>query len=87
MAVISINIPDNLLPRVINGIAVFYGYQAEVQNENGETVANPQTKAQFAKKQLIEHIKHCVKTVETDEAVNAARLAKQAEVESNITLS
>lgn len=82
MAVISINIPDNLLPRVINGLASFYGYQAEIDGQ-----PNPQTKGQFAKKQLIAHIIHCIKTVETDEAVNAARLAKQAEVESNITLS
>lgn len=82
MANITIQIPDALLPRVINGLASFYGYQAEIDGQ-----PNPQTKGQFAKMQLIEHIKHCVKTVETDGAVNAARLAKQAEVESNITLS
>lgn len=82
MANINIVIPDNLLPRVINGIASFYGYQTEI---NGQP--NPQTKAQFAKAQLIAHIKHCVKTVETDEAVNLAREAKRSEVESNITLS
>lgn len=87
MANITIQIPDALLPRVINGLSTFYGYQAEVINTEGQTIPNPQTKAQFAKKQLIEHIKHCVKTVETDEAVRQARESKSTEVENGITLS
>lgn len=83
MANITIQIPDNLLPRVVNGLATFYGYKDTLE----DGTPNTQTKGQFAKAQLIEHIKHCVKQVETDEAVNTARLAKQTEVESSITLS
>jgi hypothetical protein len=82
MAEIKITIPDALLPRVINGLAAFYGYQVIIDGQ-----PNPQTKGQFAKAQLIEHVKHCVKQVETDEAVNTARVTKATEIENDITLS
>lgn len=55
MAVISINIPDNQLSRVIDGICLGQGYQATI---NGSP--NPETKGQFAKRMLIEKMKQMV---------------------------
>lgn len=55
MAVISITIPDAQINRVIDGICLACNYQATI---NG--VANPETKAQFAKRMLIEQMKALV---------------------------
>ncbi len=68
MTTITINIPDNITNRVINGFAKRYNYSATL--EGGEP--NPETKAQFAKRKVIEFIKQAVREAEIHEASNAA---------------
>jgi len=82
MASITINIPDSIAPRVLNGFAANYGYQETI---NGQP--NPQTKAQFAKATLIDIIKRAVTAAEAQTAVTAARNAAIQDVDSNVTLS
>jgi len=82
MASITINIPDSIAARVLNGFATNYGYQETI---NGQP--NPQTKAQFAKAQLIDIIKGAVKAAEAQTAATAARNAAIQDVDNNITLS
>ena len=82
MAQITINIPDAIAPRVLNGFATHYGYQPTI---NGEP--NPQTKAQFAKAKLIEIIKAAVRATEVQDASNAAATTAGGSVDSDIVLS
>lgn len=82
MATITLNIPDAQLNRVVNGLATLYGYQATV---NGEP--NPQTKAQFAKAQILRFVKESVKAVEANADAEAARTAAVTKAETEITLS
>jgi hypothetical protein len=68
-----INIDDTQRHRVLNALSKHYGYQDKVVDPNNLNVVqsfidNPQTKAQFVKQQIIEHIKNIVKQVELDEA-------------------
>ena len=52
--------------RIENALASLYGYQASIPDpENlGQTIANPETKTQFAKRMVQECIKERVKTAE-----------------------
>lgn len=60
MANITINIPDNQITRVLDGIAEDNGYQATIIDEEGNSIPNPETKAQFAKRIVIERVKGMV---------------------------
>ena len=83
MAQITINIPDSVAARVLNGFAANYGYQATLV----DGTPNPQTKAQFTKAKLIEIIKGAVKAAESQAAVETARIAANQSVDTDITLS
>jgi len=47
--ILKINIPDNLVKPLIDTFAAQYKYQAVAQDANGENIANPVSKAQFAR--------------------------------------
>lgn len=72
MANININIPDQTLPKVINAFTKVYEYPPFLK-ENGITVPNPETKAQFTKRKLIEHIKHITESHEINTAITTTR--------------
>jgi hypothetical protein len=74
MATLSITIPDNQVSRVNDAIAALYNYQATI---NGSP--NPETKAQFSRRMIIENLK---RLVAQGESTVARKLA-----DSQITLS
>jgi len=69
MATITINIPVDKEDWVLNGLALRYNYTDNVANPsfnnelpedpitNPTTIPNPETKAQFVKARLIDHMK------------------------------
>lgn len=57
MANITLVIPNNKITDIVESFAVNYGYQAKITNEAGEEIDNPETKAQFAKRQILDFIK------------------------------
>lgn len=69
MATITINIPVDKEDWVLDGFAIRFGYEALVANPaydseqpedpitNPQTIDNPETKAQFAKRMIIHMIK------------------------------
>lgn len=83
MAQITINIPDAIQERVLNGFAKHYNYSPTL--ENGDP--NPETKAQFAKRKLIEFIKLAVKDAEVQDARNTAATTASQSVEIDISIS
>ena len=76
--IISINIPDEVKNEVIDAICDEYGYVAETMG-----VKNLETKAQFAKRQIIEFVKNITKTYRVNKAVEEAKQIEQVEI--NIT--
>jgi hypothetical protein len=68
MAQIQITIPDAVLPRVVDAFAATYGYQPTIDG-----APNPETKAAFAKRQVIAFIKRTVADREAGAAADAAR--------------
>lgn len=74
--------------RIINGVCYQNNYRDQIEDpENeGEMIANPETKAQFAKRMIKEYIKNNVRAYEVSKAVSEARKAKMEEVDDNIVL-
>ena len=79
MAQITITIPNNKLNRVVDAIAIIHGYKGKT----AELSSKP-SKQQFAKQQLVEWIKECVKQVEYDKAAMRQEIEQDADT-LNIT--
>lgn len=90
MATITLNIPNAVLPRVIDGICNQHNYQAEVistDNNKTEYVPNPETKAVFAKRMIIEYCKSAVKNYEAELVANTARKNALTLIDSEVVLT
>jgi hypothetical protein len=72
---ITLTIPDEQAARVMNALCVRYGYQETIADPNGgdvlQYIPNPQTKAQFAREQIISFLKRITTDVELEEARKA----------------
>jgi hypothetical protein len=76
MAQISITIPDNQIQRIIDAVSAYYLYQATIGG-----VSNPETKAQFTKRMVVEYLKGIVLASEGQVAADAAKANAAASVE------
>lgn len=83
MAQITITIPDGIAPRVLQGFTNHYGYSPTL--DNGDP--NPETRAQFAKRKLIEIVKEAVRQQEMEAARNTAATTASTSVDTDIVLS
>jgi hypothetical protein len=83
MAIISITIPDAALNRVITAICAQNNYQDIILGPAFTEIPNPETKAAFAKRMIINVVKDQVKSYE----VRQAGLTAAATVETEIALS
>jgi hypothetical protein len=83
MATLTINIPDAVATRVTNGIAKRFNYKATFE----DGTPNPETKAQFARRKVIEFMKRAVKEAEVGTATDAAAEMAGSAVETEIVLS
>lgn len=70
MTQITLNIPDAVLPRVINGISRQYEYRDTLP----DGTPNPETRAQFARRQVILWVKRTVRQAEVEAAREAAEI-------------
>lgn len=87
MAQITITIPDEILQRVLDGIAGQHGYQTMIEQPEGEPIPNPETKAQFAKRMMINWALQSIMAWESLQASEVARLAAITDAEQDIQLS
>lgn len=82
MATISIDIPDAVQPRVLDAFAAVYGRQDEIPDPNDGTkmISNPETKAQFARRMLKQHLREVLTAHEASAEAEAARTAKASQI-------
>ena len=78
MATISITIPDDKIEDVKSAFADAYGYQAEIEEiiddePTGNMIPNPETKAQFAKRQVAQYAKSIYVAWYIDQQVDSVR--------------
>ena len=82
MATISFQIPDAALPRVVSAFAAAYGYQDLVGDP---PVQNPETRAQFMRRCIMEFVRNTVQAVEVNVAAETARATEIAKPTVNVT--
>ena len=82
MARISIDIPDNILTRVVNGFCSNYGYQDTIDG-----IPNPETKQQFLKRKIIEFVKEAARNTEMNAAANAASITAKNAADSELAIT
>lgn len=88
MATISISIPDAVQPRVLDAFSAVYGRPEEIPDPNHVPtgpmdvvmIPNPETKAQFAKRMLQQHVKDVLTNHEGNAEAEAARKAKADQI-------
>ena len=85
--IITINIPDAIATRVVNGVAYQHGYADTIINEQGEEIDNPETKAVYAKRMVIQNIKNAVRAYEATQAAETARQLAISAVNDEITIT
>lgn len=95
---LSINIPDTVAVRVRDAFCSSYGYQDQIANPdfdpsqpesstNPGMIANPESKAEFTKGQVIRYIKEVVKGYESQQAAEQARESAAEAADSDINLT
>ena len=66
---------------LIDALCASYGYQAQISDSNGQLIPNPETKEQFAKKQVKKFMRAIYKSYVVTTAADTAR--KDAEQNFN----
>lgn len=80
MANITLTIPDAQLARVVSAFSIAYGYQDTIPGATpaDPPVPNPETRAQFMRRHIMEFVRNTVQAVEANVAAEAARTAEIA---------
>ena len=80
MATLTFEFDDQTLAIIVNDVCKTYGYQEEVSDpadRRGPKIANPQTKAEFARAHVIGHLNEISRARRTIEATEAAQAQVQ----------
>lgn len=86
MAVISLTIPNDKIDRITTAFCAEYGYQETITNPDGTTSPNPETKAAFTKRMVIQHVRQVTSNFEANIAAGTARKTVETDVSGiNIT--
>jgi hypothetical protein len=92
MGQFTINYPDEKLQDILDAFATAYEYKENIDDpENpGQTIPNPETKAQHAKRQLTIYVRSIVKAnhpaiVSANATTQAAKATVAADAEIDIT--
>ena len=80
MAQVTLTIPDEIAPRVLDAVCSRHGYQATLPNGD----PNPQTQINFAKQVIYDFLKRTVRVYEISLAEQAASAAASNAVNNDI---
>jgi len=83
MTQIIIEIPNEVTQRVLDGIAYRLRYSPELEDGS----PNPETKAKFAKRKLVEYMKKLVREAEIEIARNDAADVAAQSVDDDVVIS
>ena len=77
---IIFTIPDQIAPRVVDALALHFGYEPLVTDASGQLIANPQTKGAFVKQAQLKEWKRIVVSLEGQAAQTSAINTSQEEI-------
>jgi hypothetical protein len=83
MAQVIVDVPDAVLPRVLDAFAATFGYQATLPSG----APNPQTRAQFAKQRLAAYVKQVTVAYEATRDAEAARQTSTQTANTDIAVT
>lgn len=83
MATITITIPDAVATRAINSFCKRFNYSPTLADGS----PNPETKAQFTKRKVLEWTKQMIREAEVQDASNTAATEAAQSVDNDIVLS
>jgi hypothetical protein len=69
---LSLTVPNEHAVAILNDFCEYHGYQAQIEVD-GEMVANPQTKPQFAKAKVADFVKESIKAHRANKKAEVAR--------------
>lgn len=89
MANFIVTFPNAVQTRIENSIAEHFSYSDQISDPNnpGQTIPNPETKAQFAERMFKEQFKKWVVDIEAGNAAKAARIAQETTSNSEINIT
>ena len=77
---LTITVPDDKAQEILTDFVTFHGYQAQIDNGEGNLIDNPLTKVQYMKRQIICQLRDSVKTYRARRAVNEATNIDEVEM-------
>jgi hypothetical protein len=84
-ASMTITVPDEVAPQVINAFATLYNYQATIDtDENGDDIPNPESKAAFTRRMIREYVKNVYKAYKVAE-LEAQRQQVVSDAENDVS--
>lgn len=72
MAQLTITYPDGMAQRIVNGFSAAHNYQAQIRDVSNQLIDNPESKAQFVKRKIIEFIRESWRAGELEEVKRQA---------------
>ncbi len=86
MASITLTVPDDIAPRVVDAVCARYGYSDTITDDQGNVIPNPTTKAAFMRVVLYQFLKRTVIVYESDKAGQEAQQTAEQAAEADIVL-
>ena len=77
---LTITVPDENAQEILTDFVTFHGYQAQIEDEEGNLIDNPLTKVQYMKRQIIRYLRDSVKTYRARQAVEQATNIDEVEM-------
>lgn len=83
MAKFTITIPDDKVSEIVQAISDRTGWTATILDENGNEIPNPETRAQWSKRQIRDYIKNLYRKWKAQQARAAldVEAAEQAAID------
>lgn len=78
---LSLTVSDDKATEILADFVHYHGYQDTIENEDGTTSPNPQTKIAFAKAKIASFVKESIKAYRANATAETARVASIKEVE------
>ncbi|MEE9528433.1 MAG: hypothetical protein V3V88_00070 [Dehalococcoidia bacterium] len=85
-ATFTITIPDEKLADFTENYSSRYGYQEEIEDSEGVSISNPETRAEFTKNKIKDNIKKAAEQGFNEAAEEAAREAATGYIEPDVTV-